>query len=662
MLWASNPLILSKDRNNKLAWSDTLDAQSPAYGIAASANSRIRVMAGPGTGKSFAMKRRVARLLEEGVEPSSILAVTFTRVAAEDLHRELLGMGVPGCEALNGVTLHSLGMRILMRNHALAATGRTPRPLNDFETKPLEADLAGAHGGVRELRKKIKAFEAAWARLQHEQPGYAPNAADIAFQHDLHSWLIFHRAMLIGEIIPQLYSYLNGNPLAPERTEFRHILVDEFQDLNRAEQGVVALMSGVADVCIVGDDDQSIYSFKHAHPEGIRAWLAENANADDLTLGECRRCPTRVVEMANALIAHNVQRPIPRALTPIAANGLGDVRILQYATLSDEVAGVANLIADMVANDVPPGDILVLAQRGVIGTPIYEALHGRDVPVRSYYAEAELDDQHAQERFAFLKLFVNREDRVALRWLLGLRSNNWLSGGYRRLRAHSEAHGISPWQALSAMADGNLQIAHTGALVARFRVIRAELDRLGVIHENGGMAEVANDLFAEHDDGVRELRALSVELLQAIPEISPDEFLSEISDAITKPEIPTEIQDVRIMSLHKSKGLSSPITIIAGCIEGLLPKQPADDLSAAETLAEIEEQRRLFYVGVSRVKSSPAEGKPGTLILTNSRMMPLATAMGAGIAPAQVNYGEAHVIASRFIGEMAVAAPQPIAG
>ncbi len=97
------------------------------------------------------------------------------------------------------------------------------------------------------------AYEAAWARLQQEQPGYALSAEDAAFQADLLSWLRFHEAMLIGEVIPQLYSYLHSNPAAAERSEFAHILVDEYQDLNRAEQGVIALLSGAAEVCIVGD-------------------------------------------------------------------------------------------------------------------------------------------------------------------------------------------------------------------------------------------------------------------------------------------------------------------------------------------------------------------------------------------------------------------------
>lgn len=214
-----------------MAWDDDLDPRSTAFAIASSRNERVRVVAGPGTGKSFAMKRRVARLLEEGVVPERILPVTFTRVAAEDLHRELVGMRVPGCEHLEGTTLHSLALRILTRNHVLQTTGRVPRPLNDFEVRPMEADLADHHGGVREVRKKIKAYEAAWARLQRDEPGYGQSEEEANFERDLLAWLQFHRAMLIGEVIPQLYSYLHLNPHAGERTEYSHILVDEFQDL-----------------------------------------------------------------------------------------------------------------------------------------------------------------------------------------------------------------------------------------------------------------------------------------------------------------------------------------------------------------------------------------------------------------------------------------------
>lgn len=645
-----------------MPWSDNLDPNTPAYDIASSMNQQIRVVAGPGTGKSFAMKRRVARLLENGVNPAAILPVTFTRVAAEDLHRELVGMGVPGCEEIEGVTLHSLAFRMLNRNHVLGAIGRTPRPLNDFEIKPLIADLKGAHGGVRGVKERIKAYEAAWARLQHEEPGYIQSPEDLAFAGDLVQWLTFHAAMLIGEVIPQLYGYLRDNPAAAERQEFSHILVDEYQDLNKAEQGVVDLLADNAEVCIVGDDDQSIYSFKCAHPDGIREWLANRPGADDLTLEECRRCPTTVVEMAVSLIAHNVNRPEPHALVPRAENGPGDVRIIQHATLEAEIAGAVDTIADMVANGVPPGDILVLAQRSAIGTPIYEGLIAGGIPVNSYYAQSELDAEDAQHRFALLKLFVDRENRVALRWLLGLGSSTWLTGGYNRLRNYCEASVVgiaTPWQTLEQLDAGVVAIPHTGALIERFRPIQAEMQALG---EVGSLAAVVDRLFPDGDDGVRDIRALALQILEEVGDGNGNEFLTKVSDAITKPEIPSEIEDVRIMSLHKSKGLSAPVTFICGCVQGLMPRRPKDIMTEAERLADLEEQRRLFYVGITRVKADPDQGKPGTLILSYSQRMDMATALGAGIEPAYHRYGVAYLNASPFIGELGPSAPAPEAG
>ena len=647
------------DRLEKsLAWSEGLDPATPAYQIASSANGRVRVVAGPGTGKSFAMKRRVARLLETGVAPDAILPVTFTRVAAEDLHRELVGMDVPGCDDLQGVTLHSLALRMLMRNHVLAATNRVPRPLNEFELEPLICDLMGEHGGKRQVKKLRMAYEAAWARLQHQQPGYAPNPADAAFQADLLAWLRFHEAMLIGEVIPQFHQYLHSNPAAAERSEYTHILVDEYQDLNRAEQGVIELMSNAADVCIVGDDDQSIYSFKHAHPDGIREWLNTNAGADDLGLDECRRCPTQVVEIANSLIGQNVLRPVPRPLNPMPANGVGDVRIVQYPTITQEVAGVATLVSEMIANGTPPGDILVLAQSRAFGTPVYEALIAQNVPTKSYYAESELSHDDAQRAFALLKLFVDREDRVALRWLVGVDGNNWHAAGYRRVRDHCENHGISPWEAMTQLESGVLQLPYTNGIVGSFREIVLALNDLEALQD---LQSVVDQLFPDGQPSTRDVRELALAILDTTTDQDRGEFVRELSTAISQPEIPTEIEDVRIMSLHKSKGLSAPVTVIAGCVQGLLPRPPADGLTPAEQAQHLEEQRRLFYVGITRVKAAPQHGKPGTLILTYSRQMPVAEALSVGITPAQQRYGQAILHASQFIRELGPTAPAPIA-
>lgn len=253
-----------------MAWNDNIPSGSPAHQIAASTFNRIRVLAGPGTGKSFAMKRRIARLLEaDHVDPKRILAVTFTRVAAEDIHRELVSLEVLGAAGLSARTLHSLAMSILMRQHVFSVLGRNPRPLNEFEMEPLLADLSNIHGNKHIRRRLIRTYGAAWARLQTEEPGFARTPSDQAFANELLEWLVLHEAMLMDEVIPHLFQYLRANPGAPELTEYSHLLVDEFQDLNRAEQDVIQMLGGEAAICIIGDDDQSIYSFRHAHPDGI---------------------------------------------------------------------------------------------------------------------------------------------------------------------------------------------------------------------------------------------------------------------------------------------------------------------------------------------------------------------------------------------------------
>jgi DNA helicase II / ATP-dependent DNA helicase PcrA len=588
-----------------MAWNSDLDPQSPAYQIAADNSRYIRVLAGPGTGKSFALKRRVARLLE-GVAPARILPVTFTKVAAEDLHRELINMGVPGCEQIRGSTLHSLGMRVLSLQNVLAVTGRVARPLNRFEMEPLLYDLPTSFGNKREREKRIRAYEAAWARLQHEQPGFAQAEADAAFQHVLMAWLRFHEGMLIGEIIPELYRYLRNNPAAPERSLYDHVLVDEYQDLNKAEQAVVDLLSTNAALCVVGDDDQSLYSFKHAHPEGIRTFPQTRHGCTDHALLDCYRCPTGVVAIANALIGHNVDRE-PLQLTPVLANGPGEMWIVQYPDVDREARAIAAFVDDQInKHGRQPGEILVLAQRRTIGNPIHAALKARGIPSKSYYQESELDSEVAQERLAIFKLFVDRADRIALRWLLGMGSTDFRAKSYARLRTHCERTGHPPWDALVALAYGKILIPYSSQLLQRFHAIQNELHFL---EEQTSVTDFVNRWLRAEFTGVGELKILVAALMDAAE--TPEELLSQIIEAVSQPEIPPDVTEVRIMSLHKSKGLSSPIVVIAGCVDGLLPAEPEQGTSIAERHALLEEQRRLFYVGITRVKAAPSSNRPG---------------------------------------------------
>jgi DNA helicase-2/ATP-dependent DNA helicase PcrA len=179
------------------------------------------------------------------------------------------------------------------------------------------------------------------------------------------------------------------------------------------------------------------------------------------------------------------------------------------------------------------------------------------------------------------------------------------------------------------------------------------------LDEQTGIEDFVNRWLRAEFVGAGELRIL-VGILMADAE-TPEELLSSIIEAVSQPEIPPDVTEVRIMSLHKSKGLSSPVVVIAGCVDGLLPAEPEPGTPIAERQAILEEQRRLFFVGITRVKAVPSSNRPGSLLLTGSRTMTLADAMQSGIRPAGVNYGNVNLHLSRFIPELGPRAPAPIA-
>jgi release factor glutamine methyltransferase len=184
------------------------------------------------------------------------------------------------------------------------------------------SDIAPLTGGRKICKALVEAYEAAWAQSQGDQPGFPKTDEEKTFQRVLIDWHLFHESMLIGEAIPYLVRYLNDNPAA--------VLADEYQDLNKAEQTAIAYLSEKAHICIVGDDDQSIYSFKNAHPRASGNGRT-SIRCAEFNMLECLRCPTTVVEMANSLISNNRQRQ-GRLLKPIGANGRGEVQIVQLGT------------------------------------------------------------------------------------------------------------------------------------------------------------------------------------------------------------------------------------------------------------------------------------------------------------------------------------------
>src|SRR5690554_582512 len=196
-----------------MAWNDEIEVGSPAYNLAASDSETIRAVAGPGSGKSFAIKKRILRLLETGVEPEKILAITFTRTAAHDLRTEISSLGIEGADKVHARTLHSHALKILMRDGVLEQTGRNPRMVIEHEQQPILRDIDRAeYGGVREKKKLLDSHLAAWAILQQDDAGFVQTQQDENFKTDLLEWFNYHQGILVGEVIPIVIDYLRNNP------------------------------------------------------------------------------------------------------------------------------------------------------------------------------------------------------------------------------------------------------------------------------------------------------------------------------------------------------------------------------------------------------------------------------------------------------------------
>lgn len=633
-----------------MSWNTNLEGTH--LQIAQSTSPRLRVMAGPGTGKSFAMKRRIARLIEvDGIAPGRILAVTFTRTAAADLKRELHDMDIPGCEDIQAGTLHAFCFHLLLSNEVFGFLGRVPRGLLSFdkskiyrfEMAPLIEDVGalGNFRGKREITKRIRAFEADWARLQHEQPGWPVDPVDQAFHEHLTDWLRFHRGMLIGELVPEALRYLRNNPASPAFQSYDHIIVDEYQDLNRAEQEMLDILAAGRDLSIVGDVDQSIYRFRYAHPEGILDFSNRHQNVEDKTLGECRRCREGIVTVADNVILGNYPPGEPHRLLPLQPqSGPAIIRVVQWPSLESEAQGIASLIHNLVTQrGIRAGEILVLSPRRLIANEIKSRLAGPDIGIaaHSFYNDKLLEPDDAQLAITKLQLLSDPEDRVALRFWLGSGNASWRRGQYASLRAYCEHHDQAPAAVLERVTLGQLQLAGVNQLTVRYQTLQAEIARLGQLTVIG----LFDDLFpagAAWADPVRELITGKLDAVQ-----DADGLLDLLRTEITQPEMPAEGDFVRLMSLHKSKGLTSRVTIIVGCIHGLIPFVD-DDLPPAEQLAHIQEQRRLFYVALTRAKE--------ILVLSSVASVPRQMAHKIGAIVRGGNAQNGNTIACQFVQEL----------
>ena len=390
------------------------------------------------------------------------------------------------------------------------------------------------------------------------------------------------------------------------------------QDLNRAEQVLVDLLSEGAALAIIGDDDQSIYRLKYANPDGIREFNTTHDGTVDVAFTECRRCPHQVVTLAQTLIQRNPGR-IRGPLTARAGNPHGEIHNPQWTSIEEEAQGIATFIDLKVQAGVDPGMCLVLASSRQIGYAIRDAVQTRGIDIRSFFREQAVENELAQEKLTVLTLLANPDDRLALRSWLGLNSPSALVGSYRALLRAAQEKAASVRAILEALDAEEIAVRFTDRSLKKWRDLQRQLAALEPLGENlqaiidAVLPDTGQDAA---DDDLALLRRTALSCIGETQSLA--DLPGMIRYRISQPEVPLETPYARVMSFHRSKGLTVDLVVLAGLVDGVMPRIKSN-VPEQEQRAQLEEQRRVFFVGMTRTTN--------TLVFSGYSQLPSALAM-----------------------------------
>jgi superfamily I DNA/RNA helicase len=396
---------------------------------------QVRLIAGPGTGKSTCIEKRVDYLLSQHVAPSRVFVISFTRASTKDLKKRIVDHCAQSgrqqeAERLNISTMHSLALRALRLANLLHAFPADPMVLDDWEQEHIfdpELGLSGNFAPARaaEIRE---AYEAYWQTLQNTQLNPVSPQEQVLFNAYYPSMKSLYSCLLPGEMVRLCVDQVRLGALDPANLlGVEHVIVDEFQDLNACDQEFVhALTQSGARLCVAGDDDQSIYSFRHAAPIGIQQFTGTYPGASSHQLQHCFRCTPRVLNPALQLIAANPGR-LPKVLASVYSTAVppvdGALRVWRFDTGGIEAREIAESCRALIAGGMAPRELLVLlANPRIQLPPIEQALSASGLQFERPRGPALRNSLMGRLLLSLLRIIKNNQDYVAHRALLGLQN------------------------------------------------------------------------------------------------------------------------------------------------------------------------------------------------------------------------------------------------
>ena len=576
---------------------------------AAHIGSHAVLIAGPGTGKTHTLIRRVIRLCqEEKVDPRSILALTFTRAAMGLLKQEAR-------QALGDKPeLPHVSTQLL---HSREAVTTLPQPLriaDDWEERYIVfEDLKRLiDTDIPDIRDRFARLSADWQTLDADVADWENRYPDPQF---LSAWRE-HRGLYGYTVRAELVYQLKRAAERIEGFSFRqpprYLFVDEYQDLNRCDLAVVhALADAGAELYAAGDDDQSIYGFRKALPEGIRRFKTDYKGSGRFPLTVCRRCDQRILDIGD-FVARLDPRRLPKTLCTVPSAGLGEVRLLRFDNNAREADCVARACKWLVKTaGVDPGQILILLRsdrHGAFSVPLGQALTTHGLPAAiNVESEGPLETSEGRELVAFLRLLVNPRDSLAWRTLVQLRSNQIGEMSFDRLYEYARTNRLTFAEALQRVKSAPDDIPHTGTRIARETLaIEETLARLPPVpvskddtDEAGEpllqwLSQVADELVAEA--GARgAILALLQETAETAGWVTLDDLLRGLAVSEETVEQDLDPTAINVLTMHKAKGLSADAVFVVAAEDEYLPGRNAGGHAEGD-------ERRLLYVSLTRAR------------------------------------------------------------
>ncbi len=567
------------------------------------------LIAGPGTGKTHTLVERVDRLItQKNVPPSKIRVITFTRATARDLRNRIVRDAPPQIS-----TLHSYALSQLLK--AGEAVYTLPQPLrvaDDWEERYIileDLKIRCALKSISKAQSHLNDLSADWQSLDADKSEVAR-----ALSPDRRKFLAVwnqHRGVygytLRAELVYQLKKSLE------QRGDFRldtpeHLLVDEYQDLNQCDLAVVrSLELHGAELYAAGDDDQSIYGFRNAAPDGIRRFCDDYNGVARFLLTVCKRCAPNILELGEHVASLDPCR-ISKIVNPEPDRTAGEVKILRFSNQHTEAGGIASICKRLLKNGgvERAGDILILLRdnnRGVFSSLINDHLVKAGISVKISEIQKPLGRDDSRILFSFMRLAVNHEDSLAWRTLfdkwdgakgVGIKSVNAIyqaaleSGKtFAQQIALPNADELLGGRIMSAVNEINCMVKKlfpdTGD-----KKYELQGDLMRVIH---AVAERLIKDCSEREFVIAEFKRI-VETTEN-PSIS--DLVRGVSTVDEDIEQEPDAEKISIMTMHRAKGLTAKAVIVAGAENERIPGR-------AEGEKEIGEERRLLYVSLTRAK------------------------------------------------------------